>query len=230
MAQKQKTQPQKFQSTQRYLDIAEIKEDTVVLKDGTIRAVVLVSSINFALKSEDEQNALISAYMDFLNAFDFPFQIVIQSRKLDIAGYIQQLRDQSRTQPNELLKIQIQSYVKYIQELVELGEIMTKRFFVVIPYAPGGSKRKGFWERFQEVFTPGSVIRLRRKVFLDYKKELDLRVGHISGMLEGMGLKTVRLDTQSLIELYYNVYNPKTSARQPLADVTQLQVETETIA
>lgn len=215
------------QSTQRYLDIAEIKEDTVILKDGTIRAVVLVSSINFALKSEDEQNALVAAYMDFLNAFDFPFQIVIQSRKLDISSYIQQLRDQGKEQTNELLKIQTQSYISYVKELVELGEIMTKRFFVVVPYFPAGNKRRSFWDRLQDIFTPGGIIRIRRKAFLEYKKELDLRAGHITGMLESMGLKTVRLDTQGLIELYYNAYNPKSSQRQPLGDVTTLQVETE---
>ena len=98
-------------STQKYLDIAEIKEDVVVLKDGTLRAVILCSSINFALKSEDVQNALITGYMEFLNSLDAPLQIVIQSRKLDIEDYIKRLNESYRKQTNELLKMQILVYL-----------------------------------------------------------------------------------------------------------------------
>jgi hypothetical protein len=115
-------------STQQYLDIAEIKNDSVALKDGTLRAVLLVSSINFALKSEDEQNASISAYVSFLNALDFPLQIVIQSRKLNIDVYLEQLAQRERMLSNELLRAQISDYREYVKELVELGEIMSKRF------------------------------------------------------------------------------------------------------
>ena len=119
-------------STQKYLDIAEIKENVVILKDGTIKSVILSSSVNFALKSEDEQNALITSYMQFLNSLDHPMQIVIQSRKLDVEGYMRRLRDAQKKQTNQLLKVQIVGYIDYIKELIELGEIMTKRFFIVI--------------------------------------------------------------------------------------------------
>ncbi len=213
--------------TQKYLDIAEIKEDVVVLKDGTLRAVLLVSSINFALKAEEEQQALIMAYMDFLNSFDYPFQIVIQSRKLNMGKYLDGLKVLEKQQQNELLKAQMNSYREYVQELIELGDIMTKRFYVVIPYAPGASQTKSYWEKFQEVFTPGTVIKLSKKNFDTYKRELDIRLGQVAGSLTGMGLQAVRLDTQSLIELYYNVYNPTSAETQPLSDINDLRVEQE---
>lgn len=212
-------------STQKYLDIAEIKEDVVVLKDGTLRAVILCSSINFALKSEDEQNALITGYMEFLNSLDAPLQIVIQSRKLDIEDYIKRLNESYRKQTNELLKMQILGYLDYIKELIELGEIMTKKFFIVVPYNPFGDKTKSFWIRLREAFTLGKIIKIKKERFLEYKVKLNLRLTNIQSSLKSIGLETAVLDTQSLIELYYNVYNPKTSQNQKLKDITQLGIE-----
>ena len=134
------------QPTQRYLDIAEIREDAVVMRDGTLRAVVMVSSINFALKSEDEQQAIIQGYMQFLNGLEHPLQVVVQSRKMNVDGYLATLRQQEETIHNELLKTQIRDYTSFIKELVDLGQIMQKRFFVVVPYDPaeGNEKGKGF--------------------------------------------------------------------------------------
>ena len=199
----------------------------MVLKDGSIRAVLLVSSINFALKSEDEQNALIAGYTQFVNSFDYPFQIVIQSRQLDIEGYIRALREQQKAQENDLLRTQIAAYTEYVQELIELGEIMTKRFFLVLPYSVLGDKKKGFFSRLQEVLNPGGAIRIRRKEFEKYKTELSLRVGQAQSILQGMGLDSARLDTQGLIELYYNAYNPKTSQNQKLAPIEEVRVDQE---
>jgi hypothetical protein len=212
-------------STQKYLDISEIKDDCVVLKDGTMRAVVLVSSINFALKSEDEQNAIIYGYMNFLNAFDFPLQIIVQSRKLDMDGYQERLKIAEKEQTNELLKVQTAGYRQFISEIVELGEIMNKKFFIVVPYNPSTDKQKGFFRRINELFSAVKLIRLNEKTFQDYKKELFMRVNHVMGILNGLGLATVPLDTQSLIELYYNVYNPDVARNQKLADVGKLRVE-----
>lgn len=129
-------------STQKYLPFAEIKNDVVLMKDGTLRSVLLVSSINFALKSEDEQEALIQGYVQFLNGFDFPMQIVVQSRRLRIEDYIENLRDLEKKQENELLRIQTGEYRRYVSELVKLGDIMTKRFFLVIPYHPLADKKE----------------------------------------------------------------------------------------
>lgn len=215
----------KKQSTQQYLDIAEIKEDVVVLKDGTMRVVLMCSSINFALKSEEEQNALIAGYMEFLNSLDSFIQVVIQSRKLDIDGYIRRLKEAQKKQTNELLKVQIYGYIDYINELVQIGEIMTKKFFIVIPFNPAGQKKKNFFARLKEAFSPGSVIKIRKDKFTKYKEELFLTVSNIQGSLKSIGLDTVLLDTQGLIELYYNSYNPKTSQNQRLGDITQLSLE-----
>jgi hypothetical protein len=212
-------------TTQKYLDIAEIREGVVILKDGTLRSVILCSSINFALKSEDEQKALISGYMQFLNSLDHPMQIVIQSRQLDIESYLRRLNEARKKQTNELLKVQIASYIEYIQELIEIGEIMTKSFFIVIPYNPLGDKSKSFWTRLKELFTPGKLIKIKREKFLEYKEALQLRINNIESNLRGMGLETAVLDTQSLIELYYNFYNPRTSQNQKLRDINKLRIE-----
>jgi hypothetical protein len=212
-------------STQKYLDIVEIRDGVVILNDGTLREVILCSSVNFALKSEDEQNALIGSYMEFLNALDNPIQIIIQSRALDIDNYLRRLRESEKKQTNELLKDQISGYIEYIQELVKIGEIMTKKFFIVVPFDPLGAKNKSFWTRLTETINPSKQISIKREKFTAYKRELDLRVGNIQSNLKSMGLDNVVLDTQGLIELYYNVYNPKTSQNQRLGDVSQLRIE-----
>lgn len=213
------------QASQKYLDILEIKDDVVMLKDGTMRAVVLVSSINFALKSEDEQTAVIQGYISFLNSFDFPLQIVIQSRELNIEEYLDRLKVAEKEQTNDLLRIQIAGYREYIAELVEMAEIMSKRFYVVVPYSPISNKRKGFFTRFKETLSPSSVVHLKQKKFLKYKSELSKRVDYVTEGLSSMGLTAVALDTQSLIELYYNAYNPELTQTEKLAELSKLQVE-----
>ena len=152
-------------STQQYLDILEIKDNTVVMRDGTLRAVLLVSSINFALKSEDEQNAIISSYVRFLNNISTPIQIVIQSRDLNIDGYIDLLRSKEREQTNQLLKIQTSEYIEYIKELVSMGKIMNKKFFVVVPYSPFSDQRKGFFSQLSELLKPATILRLKEARF-----------------------------------------------------------------
>ena len=212
-------------STQQYLDIAEIKEDTVVLKDGTLRSVILVSSINFALKSEDEQNAIISAYVSFLNSLDFPLQICIQSRVLDVDGYLDRLKKLEKEQTNELLRIQTTEYRQYVSELVKLGDIMTKRFYVVVQYDPLSDKQKAWVSRLTEVFTAATDIKLSQEQFLKRRRALSQRIERILTYLNSMSLKAVVLDTQSLIELYYNTYNPDLYKREKMVEVNKLQVE-----
>lgn len=215
--------------TQRYLDIAEIREDVVIMKDGTLRAVLLVSSINFALKSEDEQQATVQGYMQFLNGLEHPIQVVIQSRRMNIDGYIQTLKKQEEAIQNELLKAQIRDYMSFVTELVELGEIMQKQFFVVVPYDPSetGEKRKSFMTRLQASLSPAKVLKLNAKQFNDRKSILTQRVANVSAGLQSMGLQVAMLDTQGLIELYYTCYNPQVLDTQKLTDINKLQVETK---
>ena|SRR3989338_9565786 len=211
-------------STQSYLDIAEFYEDTVIMRDGTLRAILLVASINFAFKSEDEQNAIIAAYVGFLNNIDFPLQIVIQSRELNIDNYIRFLRQKEKEQTNELLKLQTGEYLQYISELISLGKIMNKRFYVVVPYNPLSNKQRGFFPRLIDALRPAQIIKLKGERFLKRRAELTRRVDNITSGLASIGVNSMQLDTQSLIELFYNTYNPETSAGQKLVDVNQLRV------
>ncbi|MDD2807432.1 MAG: hypothetical protein PHW95_02855 [Patescibacteria group bacterium] len=212
-------------STQHFLDVAEIKEDCVLLKDGTLRAVLLVSSINFSLKSEDEQNAIIAAYIGFLNFLEFPLQIVIQSRQLDIDGYLDRLKKIEKEQTNELLRIQTAEYRQYVSELVDLGEIMNKRFYVVIPYDPLSDKQKSWFKRLLGLFTAAKEVKLNQDAFSKRRHELFQRVDHILSGLASMSLKSVVLDTQSLIELYYNTYNPDVYSKEKLVEINKLRIE-----
>lgn len=212
-------------ATQRYLDISEIKDDIVIMKDGSLRAVLLCSSINFALKSEDEQNALISAYVGFLNSIDFPLQVVMQSRRLNIEDYLNRLKDAEKEQKNDLLRIQIADYRSFVGELVELGQIMAKRFYVVVPYSPLSNQRKGFFTRLGEALSPALSVKLREEMFKEKKRDLMLRVNHVSSGLASMSVQAIQLDSQGLVELYYNVYNPDIYEAEPMNDVGKLRIE-----
>lgn len=214
-------------STQKHLEIAEIKNDTVILRDGTLRGVLLVSSVNFFLKSEDEQNATIQAYMQFLNTIDYPLQVLVQSRKYDISKYLKHLEQLESQQTNDLLKLQMTDYRQFVGELVQLGDIMDKKFYTVIPYDPTTDTRRGFFKQMYEVFFAAGELRLKNEQFLKRKHMLDQRIGNVMSGLVGMGLNTVRLDTQSLIELFYSTYNPETASNQRMAPITDLQLEEE---
>lgn len=219
-----KAAPKPGPSVQRYLDIAEIKDGAVVLKDGSMRAVLLVSSINFSLKSEDEQQAIINEYVAFLNSLDFPLQVVIQSRRLNIDSYIQRLSETEKTLTNELLRIQIADYRNFVQELVTIGQIMQKQFFVVVPYSATADKRKGFFERLSELFYPSYSVQLAEERFQRQKQDLYQRVDAVAGQLMSMGLKSAALDTQGLIELYYRAYNPELYDTEKMADVSKIRL------
>lgn len=212
-------------STQQYLDIAEIKDGTIVMKDGTIRAVFLASSINFALKSEDEQNSVISSYVRFLNNLSFTLQIVIQSRELNIDNYLAYLQTKEKEQINKLLKLQTAEYIDYIKELTSLGQIMNKRFYVVVPYDPLTDKHKSFFDSLKEAFRPASAIVLKDKTFKRYQKSLDLRLESVANGLTSLGVSVERLNTQQLIELFYSTYNPETAKNQKLVDIKKLRVD-----
>jgi hypothetical protein len=212
-------------STQKYLNIAEIRDDCVVMKDGTLRSVIIVSSINFALKSEDEQNAIFAAYISFLNSLEAPLQIVVQSRQLNLDAYLEKIKESARAQTNELLKLQTNEYLQYISELVELGDIMSKKFYVIVSFDPSSNRRRGFWQRGNDVLSPTKVINLKQKEFAKRHKDLFVRVDKVLSGLASMGLRASVLDTQSLIELYYNTYNPEVSKNQKMADLNKLNLE-----
>jgi len=211
--------------SQRFLDISEIREGVVILRDGTMRTVLLTSSINFALKSEEEQEALISAYVSFLNTLDFPLQIVVQSRKLNIDSYLEKLKEEEQKQQNELLRLQIVDYRNFIKELVEMGQIMSKRFFVVVPWFPWGGKTKSFFAKLGDIFKPLTGLKLKEEEFRKQRNALMQRTEQVISGLESMGLTVVPLDTQGLIELFYECYNPELRESEKMVDTEKINVE-----
>lgn len=210
-------------STQAYLDIAEIKENTVVMKDGSIRAVVVVSSVNFSLKSGDEQNALISAYQNFLNSLEFPIQILMQSRKLDIHSYLDKLSSVMQQQTNELLRLQTQEYIEYVGKLIEFASIMSKTFYIVVPLTNSAVK-VGFLTRLSNLLSPANEITLKQGDFEKSREEIGQRVNQVIGGLSGMGLKCLALNTEELIELMYNSYNLNTASVIKIKSVADLDL------
>ena len=213
-------------STQIHLPFTEIRDDLIVMKDGTLRAIILVSSLNFALKGEEEQEAIIQGYIQFLNSLDFTLQIVIQSRKLNIETYLHDLEKLEKAQKNELLKLQTNDYRKFVIDLVQLADIMAKRFYVIVPYEPiKSTKRKNYFVRLQEAFSPIRTIKLNTKTYGKYREELDRRISFALGGLSSLGLNAVQLKTADIIALLYNTYNPKINENQKLEDLNSIRIE-----
>src|SRR3989344_280631 len=123
-------------ATQEFVPIKEVRDGIIILKDNSMRPVLLCSSINFSLKSSDEKQAILYQFQDFLNSLDFSIEIVTQSRKLDIRPYIALLEEREKNQTNELMKIQVREYIEFIKNFTENTNIMTKNFFLVVPYSP----------------------------------------------------------------------------------------------
>jgi len=193
--------------TQKFLEIKQIREGVVVLKDNSLRGVLMVSSLNFALKSEEEQNAIIYQFQEFLNSLDFSCQILIQTRKLNITGYLDRLKELEEKQKNELLKIQTRGYREFISSLVKEGTIMTKNFYVIVPFYPiplqmqkfSGQKGKG---------SP-KTLDLTEEKFQRYKTQLWQRMEFVALGLRRCGLQAIPLITPELIELFWRFYHPK---------------------
>ncbi len=218
----------KVQSTQMYLKVAEIHDDTVILKNGGLRAVLKTSSINLNLKSEEEQNAVIYSYQNFLNTLEFPIQIVARSKKLDLDTYLEKLKKMGVKQTNPLLQKQTFEYVEYVSRLLEYADIMQKEFYVIVPQDPIGAEKKSFWRSFLENIIPQDTVakvKTRQRQFEELKKSLTGRVNIIRSGLEGCGLKVDPLSTQELIELFYESYNPLTSRTQKFSSGDELALE-----
>lgn len=219
-------------STQTFLKIAEIRDDCVVLKNGGIRSVIKVSSINFNLKSEQEQNAIIYSYQAFLNTLDFPIQIVVRSKKLDIDDYLEKLKAKIEEQTNELLKRQTKEYVEYIAQLVEYADIMSKEFYVVVPYDPLRALNQNIIQKLFSNMNPRDTItgqKSRHKEFAELKKKLNSRVNTVSAGLQNCGLQIEVLKTKQLVEMYYNIYNPSVARYQKAKNIENVRYESDEI-
>ncbi len=194
-------------SSQQFIPVEQIREGVMIMKDKSLKGILLISSINFALKSEEEQGAIIFNFQNFLNSLDFSCQIIVSSRKVNITGYVEKIKKLEDEQKNELLKIQTSDYRRFVEELVAGGSIMNKNFYIVVPYYPlvelpsltsGGEGKKQ---------TTRST--LTEQGFQTGKYQLWQRMEYISLGLRRCGLKSVPLGTEELIELLWSLHHPK---------------------
>lgn len=228
-------------STQNTLQIAEIRDGIVIMNDGTFRSVIMAKSINFDLMSPSEQEAVEYSYQGFLNSLYFPIQIFIRSQKVDLQPYIDKL-DKIRTEhDNMLLALLMEDYIGYIDALSEQTNIMDKKFYIVIPYVhtPGNgvngkskggqdplTTNKGFFPGLLDMFSSKSEhIVINEAALEKAKTELRNRVQSVLSGLMQCGVKGLPLDTQELIELYYDTYNPDTATRQQLKNFNDLTAD-----
>lgn len=212
-------------STQKFIPIENIRNDVVVLRGGKIRSVLQVSSINLALKSQEEQEAVIYTYQNFLNSLDFPIQILINSRLMNIEGYIQNLEGMVLKQETQLLKMQTQEYINFIRRFVEQANIISTDFFIIVPYSllEADIGKGGAGERFKSLFGKSSNLGAADiEKFQYHRSQLMQRVDFISSGLHRIGLTVNALNTKQLISLYWNIYNSKDLRKrnliQPLFD------------
>lgn len=218
--------PQNPNSTQNFLQIAEIKDGIIILKDGTFRSIIACQSINFELMSPTEREGIEYAFQGFLNSLYFPIQIFIRSQKVDISPYIDKLVTLRDQQDNMLLNVLMDDYISYIDLLAQEANIMEKTFYVIIPYMPAGdiiSSKNQVMGVFSKINNkPITNVRINEKVFLNAKDEITNRVNLIISGLTNIGIQTERLNTEKINQLYYNFYNPDTILKQPIVDFSQI--------
>lgn len=211
----------KSTAAQEFVPVKEIRDGVVILKDGTMRMLLMASSVNIALKSEDEQSAILMQFQNFLNSLEFSTQIFIQSRRLDIRPYLMLLEERLREEVNDLLKIQIREYINFIRTVAKSTNIMNKLFLIVVPYTPpkpvtAGAPQKGLFgfggnkaEHLKPALSQETI-----DAFEEARSQLEQRAGIVSQGLSRTGVRVVALGTEELTELYYRLFNPGESEKQ----------------
>ena len=213
-------------STQNALLISEIRDGIVIMNDGSFRSVVMVKSINFDLMSGGERESVEYAYQGFLNSLYFPIQIFVRSNKIDLAPYIQRLDKMRTEQDNMLLALLMEDYINFIADLADQSNIMDKVFYVIIPYFPEVDVQKTV--QASKGFLSGIMGKKEHVTTINEahleaaKTELRNRVQSVLSGLMQCGVQGLPLDTQELIELYYDAYNPDTATRQQLKNFGDL--------
>jgi type IV secretory pathway VirB4 component len=199
--------PKTSAATQDFVAVKDIRDGVVVLKSGQFCSVLLASSVNFALKSTDEQQAILQQFQTFLNTLDFSLQIYVQSRRLNIEPYLNLLSTRESGQDNDLMRVQLREYIEFIRTFTSEVDVMAKNFFVVVPYSPAPINiAKGITSLFtgspQRASAPGE------QQFEEHRIQLDQRVSLVVEGLSSVGVRTVQLQTDDLVELFYHAYNP----------------------
>jgi hypothetical protein len=215
-------------STQQFLPFSAIYDDIIVTKKAQFCMVLMVNSVNFGLKSEEEQNAIIYQYQSFLNSLSFPIQIVMHSKQLDLTGYIKDLEGRVAQEANELIRYQIQEYIDFIGKLISIANIMDKKFFIIVPYQlpPSEIPSGGF---FSTLFGGSHVhLRVPLKKFIKVKETLTERANVALSGLASLGISSQILNTKQLIELFYRTYNPEEAMREKLnGEIETVGIETK---
>lgn len=197
-------------TTTNIVEIADIRNNVLLLRNGSLRMVLEVGAINFELRSEEEQNAIIQSFQDFLNSIDFPVQIIVNSQKYNIDEYLTHVRDLSGNLTNELMKIQAQEYIKFIQELATLANIMSKQFYIVVPfYLVEAGNKQGIMDSIKSIFSSSkSISAIPEEQFATYQNQLVQRAELIFDSLTGSGLRARILERDELINVFYQMHNP----------------------
>jgi type IV secretory pathway VirB4 component len=210
--------PKESQATQKFIDLETVREGTLVLKTGALRKILMVSGVNFDLKSEEEQGLITYAYQSFLNSLDFSVQIFVHSRRLNIEGYLKRLEAREKEEQNELLKAQIAGYREFIASFVSQNPIMAKTFFIVVPFDPIqilGETKGGLLGIFGKKKVSGGN-QDKEKEFRHNLLQLSQLMDRVTSGLTGIGLQAVPLDNEAIIELFYNLYNPESVEKKTL--------------
>lgn len=227
--------PQKDSTTQKYLPFSEIRDNCIFMKDGSTRMVLRVHALNFNLKSEEEQDAIIMGYQRFLNSLRFPIQIIVRSLKVDIEGYLQKLKTVAVRQQNSLLQEQTYRYIDFLTNLVDMAQIMRKDFYIVVPFDQDLERSvrdvgmfgmfRSFWSAITAEESVASIREKRRRAETMKKGNLE-RVNQVKTALESVGIKSVELKKEEIIRLMMDHYNPKLGGEARLrSDTAKLGLE-----
>jgi len=210
-------------STQDHVPIAGVRNGIIIMKDGSFRLVLNISPINFSLKSEQEQNAIIFKYQSFLNSLHFPIQITMQSKKLDLTPYLQRMKKIAANQTNELLQVQTEDYISFVGELINIANIMSKSFFLAISFIPLTAPKLSFLDKLTGQGLSGNVLKISDADFTAHSQELLERGNTIASNLGSMGLRVRQLSTQEILEMFYNLYNPEESGKERLINIEDME-------
>ena len=199
-------------TTQDHLDILDIKDDVVILKNGTACAVLQTTAVNFDLLSEIEQDAIIAAFSMLLNSITFPLQIVLRSKRLDISKYIEKVQKVESRMEEPLLRYQMESYRKFVQDFITLNDVLDKRFYVVVPSTTSGAKAPGAspldWiNKLMGAHKKRINVNIE-KTLAEAKVQLEPKVDHMIKEFNRLSIKARQMTSQELVELYFDIYNP----------------------
>lgn len=201
--------PKSAPAVQKFVEVKEIRQGVAIMKDNSLKAICICSSLNFDLLSTDEQEAIIARFQEFLNSLDFPVQIIISSRHFEIDNYLNQIRELEKKQTNELLRVQTSEYINFVESFVEWANIMNKSFYVIIPFRVVEAREESFINKIKNIITAQKPKKeeFSMEKFNQYKTQLDQRTNLIIQGLQGLGIKAVALNDEQLTELFYEFYN-----------------------